>query len=71
MMGGSVAEFVDEHCSDGAGLIRCAGLPRAAGCYEVSGFDLRLDHHGPRVRLVAACLNRMIVADVGRLRPLV
>jgi hypothetical protein len=46
MPGSFEAEMAVEHCSDGAGVVSGDYLPRAAGCCSVSGFDLRLDHHG-------------------------
>ena len=70
LLGSSEAEMAVEHCSDGAGVISRDGLLRAAGCCSVSGFELRLDHHGP-CALLGVCFHRMIVVHVARLLPLV
>ena len=69
MPGSFEAEMAVEHCSDRAGVVSGDYLPRAAGCCSVSGFDLRLDHHG-LCALLGACFHRMIVVHVGRLLPL-
>ena len=66
LLGGSVAAFVDKHCSDADGRVSCGGRPRAAASRRIVGRFVCLWHPLPASTLYRAPLHRMIWAALGR-----